>query len=117
MFKLLISCVERTQRFKLYLVEMVVRVDVSTWVVWVDHNNGHSVLVCNGFDAFEIDLPFSVGEKIELADLETTVDSASVVVRETGTWEQYVCVWSSQRFEHQLYPLVASSGQEDVVRR
>ena len=48
---------------------MVVRVDVSTWVVWVDHNNGHSVLVCNGFDAFEIDLPFSVGKKIELADL------------------------------------------------
>ena len=93
------------------------RVDVSTWVVWVNYNNGHSVLVCNGFDALEINLPFFVGKKIELANLETTVCSTSVVVWENGTWEQDVCVWSSQRFEYDLYPLVASSGQEDVVRR
>lgn len=99
------------------LFEMVMRVDVSTRIVRVNYNHSHSVLVCNGFDTFKINLPFFLGKKIKLANLETTVSSTSIVMREARTWEQDVCVWSSQRFEHDFYPLVASSGQENVVWR
>jgi len=75
---------------------MIVRVNISTGVVRVYDNHCNCVLICHGFDAWEINLPFFLWKEIELADLESTVDGTSLVVRVTRPWEKDVSVWSSQ---------------------
>lgn len=94
---------------------MIVRVNIATRVVRVYDNHRDSVFVCHGFYAWEINLPFFLRKEIKLADLESTVDGTSLVVRVTRPWEKDVSIWSSQRLKHYFYPLVASDSYEYII--
>lgn len=55
---------------------MLIGKGVSTGISRVDNDHSNSVLICKGFQAIEVNLPFTLWEKIEVSDLNSIIGSS-----------------------------------------
>lgn len=94
---------------------MLICVHISTWVVRVSYHHSDCVIICNGFNALEIDLPVLVREEIILANLDLAIYSVTIVERIDKTGEQDIRLGTGQNMNYGLYPLATPDRNKYIV--
>uniref|UniRef100_A0A2P2JCV3 Uncharacterized protein n=1 Tax=Rhizophora mucronata TaxID=61149 RepID=A0A2P2JCV3_RHIMU len=69
---------------------MLVAIDSSTRIARVYNNHANSVLICQRFDCFKINLPTIFRQQVKMANVKMTLSSTGFVVRETWSRKQNV---------------------------
>ena len=97
------------------LLQMLIRINTSTWIPRVYDNHSHSILISKSFNSIKIDLPPVFWKQIKMACFKVNVSTTSFIVWETRPWQQYIGSWTRKDSECNFNCLRTPKCQENIV--